>query len=247
MDKVGQAFSSQTPADAQAFATHIGVWGLFGRAILIFIGQVTVIPAPWIMTNFYQWFFDNLELPGQQRVGFTGKPMDIWYIFMLAAGLTYLSYIFEYVFLSIPFLLYIPFVWTITSHLWLVTFPLSVFFLLIILQWILRNVVWEGQSGPLTFTGSYLYLLGWYALTAISVITIVGWAWVAAAWIRWMCGHTEGGNRQLVFTAGGWDILWRTWLFALSCVVVIPIPWTMHWLTTWYVSQFALSYERAPA
>jgi hypothetical protein len=65
--------------------------------------------------------------------------------------------------------------------------------------------------------------------------------------MRWMCRHVEGGNRQLVFTAGGWDILWRSWLFFLSCVVVIPIPWTLHWITRWYISQFALSSERAQA
>ncbi len=240
MDEMSQAFSSQTPADAEALTTHISMWPLLGRAILVAIGQITVIPSPWTMTNFYQWFFDNLELPGQQRVGFTGKPMDIWYVFMAAAGLTYLSYILRH-------LVFIPFLWRLSGYTWLVTVPLSVLFLLLILQWILRNVVWEGQSGPLTFTGSYLSLLGWYVLTIISAITIIGWAWVAAAWIRWMCRHIEGGNRQLFFTAGGLDILWRSWLFILSCIVIIPIPWTLYWLTTWYVSQFALSHERAPA
>ncbi len=227
MDQVSQAFSSQTPADAEALTTHIRIWPLFGRALLIIIGQLTVIPSPWIMTNFYTWFFDNLELPGPQRVAFTGRPLDIWYVFMASAALNYVGYI--------------------NSYLSLLTWPLTVLFLLLILQWILRNLAWEGQSGPLTFTGSYLPMLGWYLLTIISVITIVGWAWVAAAWIRWMCRHIEGGNRRLVFTAGGWDILWRSWLFFLSCIVIIPIPWTMHWLTTWYVSKFALSHERAPA
>ena len=108
-------------------------------------------------------------------------------------------------------------------------------------------MVWEGQSGPLTFTGSYLGMLGWYVFTAISFITIIGWAWVMAAWMRWMCRHLEGGNRQLSLPPEVWTFCGERGYSLLSCIVIIPIPWTLHWITTWYVSQFALSHERAPA
>jgi hypothetical protein len=29
-------------------------------------------------------------------------------------------------------------------------------------------------------------------------------------------------------------------LFALSCIFIVPIPWTFHWYIRWMVSQFAL-------
>jgi hypothetical protein len=242
----GQAFSAQVPADAEALATTMGMWPLLGRGLLVVLAQITIVATPWAMTAFYKWFIESIVLPGQQRAGFAGKPMDIWYIFMLYAFVAiYSGYIFEYMFLYLPFFYVF---WELSTYLLpLIKLAIIVFLLLIIIKWVVQNTVWEGQSGPLTFTGSYLAMLGWYVFTAISFITIVGWAWVAAAWIRWMCRHLEGGNRQLVFTAGGWDILWRTWLFALSCIVIIPIPWTLHWITTWYVSQFALSHEQAPA
>ena len=233
----GQAFSPQVASDAERLITHVQMWPLLGRSLLVALGQITVIPSPWLTTAFYKWFIENIELPGQRRTGFTGQPMDIWYIFMLNAGLPYIKYILTY--LGI----YIPLLWDIATYLGWLTWPLSVFFLFIILKWVVRNTVWEGQSGPLTFTGSFWGVLGWYVLTAISFITIVGWAWVGAAWTRWMCRHLEGGNRQLVFTAGGWDLLWRTVVFALSCSVIIPIPWTLHWITRWYISQFALTNE----
>ena len=62
-----------------------------------------------------------------------------------------------------------------------------------------------------------------------------------------MCRHIEGGTRGLVFTGTGLEILWRTLVFGVGCALIVPIPWVLYWLTTWYVSQFALSHERAPA
>ena len=244
MDQVSQAFSSQTPADAEALTTHISIWPLFGRALLVAIGQLTVIPAPWVMTSYYKWFLENIELPGRQRVGFTGKPLDIWYVFILGALIPYLRYIIDAVAWRIPFLWYIiGYSWLLTLLIW----ALLVFVQLLILKWVLNNLVWEGQSGPLTFTGNYWMWLGWFVLIIISAITIVGWAWVVAAWIRWMCRHIEGGTRGLVFTGTGLEILWRTLVFGVGCALIVPIPWVLYWLTTWYVSQFALSHERAPA
>jgi hypothetical protein len=40
-------------------------------------------------------------------------------------------------------------------------------------------------------------------------------------------------------------MLWRTLVFGVGAVLIIPIPWVIRWYTTWYVSQFALV-ERAP-
>jgi hypothetical protein len=45
-------------------------------------------------------------------------------------------------------------------------------------------------------------------------------------------------------SATGLEMLWRTLVFGVAAVFIIPIPWVMRWYTTWYVSQFALV-ERA--
>ena len=207
-------------------STKIRVWPFFGRALLIVIAQIFIIPTPWVMTSFYRWFVDNVELPGGQRVSFAGKPGDIWYIFMLNALCGYVG---------------------LVGHgASLLVLPLTTLFLVIIVRWFWRNIVWQGQTTPLAFTGGYWGLLGWYVLTILSILTIVGWAWVSTAWTRWMCGHVEGSVRKLVFTASGWEFLWRSLLFFLSCIPLVPIPWTMRWYTRWLVSQCALADELSP-
>jgi hypothetical protein len=74
----------------------------------------------------------------------------------------------------------------------------------------------------------------------ISFITIIGWAWVIAFWMRWICSNIEGTRREVVFNGTGLQILWRTLVFVIGCIVIIPIPWVLRWYARWYVSQFAL-------
>jgi hypothetical protein len=223
------SLSGGAPTETEAtgpLAAHIRVWPFFGRALLIVIAQIFVIPVPWVMTSFYRWFAENIELPGGQRVAFAGKPGDIWYIFMANALLSYVG--------------------LVRHGINLLILPLTTLFLVIIVRWFWRNLVWEGQTAPLAFTGGYWPMLGWYVLTILALITIIGWAWVGTAWMRWMCRHVEGSARKLVFNATGWGFLWRTVLFVLSCIPLIPIPWTMRWYARWIVSQCALAHATAP-
>jgi hypothetical protein len=89
-----------------------------------------------------------------------------------------------------------------------------------------------------------LTYVGWYVLMYLSFITIIGWAWVVTAWMRWNCRNIDGTQREVIFNATGLEMLWRTVVFGLGCALIIPIPWVMRWYATWYVSQFALV-ERA--
>ena len=72
------------------------------------------------------------------------------------------------------------------------------------------------------------------------MITIIGWAWVITAMGRWVARNVQGSSMQLSFVASGWGVLWRGLLFGLSCIVLIPIPWTFRWYTRWMISQFHL-------
>ena len=93
---------------------------------------------------------------------------------------------------------------------------------------------------PLAFNGSILTFIGWQILLMISFITIIGWAWVATAWMRWICRNISGTRREIVFNASGFDVLWRTIVFAIACGFIIPIPWMLRWYAQWYMSQFEL-------
>jgi hypothetical protein len=211
------------PAGAQAESLIFSgrVWPLFGRTLLIGICQYLVIPAPWANTSFYRWFVHHLALPNNKPVGFAGKPGDIWYIFILLALCAYSG--------------------TIHWALQLITLPLSVLFSWIIMRWLFANLIWPDRTAPLQFTGGFWGLLGWSLLAGLSFITIIGWAWIMTATLRWICRHIEGSSKQLIFVASGWSMLWRTLLFSLSCALLIPIPWTLRWYVRWTMAQFHLT------
>ncbi len=122
----------------------------------------------------------------------------------------------------------------------LVLLPLSVLLYIIVARWFFRNLTWDGQSEPLRFTGGYWAFLGWSAFMWVAAITIIGWAWVMTAVIRWACRHIEGSSKQLTFEASGWGVLWRSLVFGLTSIFIIPIPWTLRWYMNWFITQFYL-------
>jgi hypothetical protein len=223
-----------TDGSALALSTTVGVWPLFGRLLLLSLSAIVVIPFPWVTVNFLRWFVDHIELPRQQRVSFAGKVEDIWPILIAYALCSVASVAVSVVTqrMELPFLVRTPPQWLF--------FFATAFLTLTIARWFYANLVWQGQSAPLHFTGDYWGQLGWMLLSAVATFTIIGWAWVLSAWGRWMCRNVTGSNREFVFSADGLNILWRTLVFSLSCIVLVPIPWTLRWYVRWLVSQFEL-------
>jgi hypothetical protein len=215
-------------AGGQSLWVDFSIWALLGRALLFLIGFLLVIPAPWTATSFYRWFIERLRVPQRPDPGFTGKPGDIWYVFVIQGLCSYAAF-------------------RDASYLPLIVIPLEAFLSWMTIRWIVANISSQGRHLPLTFAGSPWAYLGWYVLLYVSVITIVGWAWVTTAWIRWICRNITGTRRTILFNASGWQILWRTVVFALAAAFIIPIPWVMGWYARWYVSQFVLVEQTAYA
>lgn len=205
----------------QAASLNVGVWPLLGRSLLFFIGLVLVIPAPWAATSFYHWIISRISVPGRPNLGFTGQVGDIWYVFV-ASGLCLYAEVID------------------NNYLTFVVFVLDAILAWIVVKWIAGNLSSNGKRLPIDFTGGALGYFGWYLLMYISFITIIGWAWVITAWMRWICRNISGTHREVVFNATGLEMLWRTVVFSLGCVVIIPIPWVLSWYFRWYISQFAL-------
>jgi hypothetical protein len=203
------------------------LWAFLGRILLLLIGYVFVIPAPWTATSFYRWMASRTEVPGRPNFAFTGQPGDIWYVFV-ATGLLY--YVEGY-----------------DNRLQLIVIPVSAFLSWILVRWLAGNLSSNGQRLPIAFNGSAVTFIGWQLLMYISFITIIGWAWVMTAWTRWICRNISGTRREVVFNGTGLEVLWRTILFAIGCAFIIPIPWVMRWYNRWYVSQFALVERTASA
>jgi hypothetical protein len=204
-----------------ALSADFPIWGLFGRSLLMFIGQILVIPAPWTATGLYRWAIPHIRVPGRPNLEFTGQPLEIWYVFIVLGLLTYSGS-------------------ANSSIVTLLSLALQAFLAWMLLRWIISRLSSNGQELPISFKGSPLAYVGWYLVLFISAITIIGWAWVMAAWMRWICRNIEGTRREVTFNATGLDLLWRTILVAIGCAFLIPIPWVLRWYGNWFVSQFAV-------
>jgi hypothetical protein len=200
---------------------EVGPWALLGRSLLLAIGTILVVPAPWVATGFYRWIVSCLRVPDRPNLAFTGNVADIWYVFVAIGLLTYsratgVSYL--------PFFL----------------IPVQAFLSWMTLRWVAANFSSNGRQLPIAFEGSALIYVGWYVLMFLSAFTIIGWAWVITAMMRWICRNVSGTQREIIFNASGLQILWRTLVFGIGCAFLIPIPWVLRWYASWYVSQFAL-------
>ena len=210
--------------DGGPLSIEVGLWALLGRSLLLAIGTLLVIPAPWVVTSFYRWIVSCLRVPDRPNLAFTGNVGDIWYVFVAIGLLTYSRA-------------------TGVSYLPYVLIPVQAFLSWMVVRWVAANFSSNGNQLPITFEGSALIYIGWYILMFLSAITIIGWAWVITAMMRWICRNVSGTRREIIFNATGLQLLWRTLVFAIGCVFLIPIPWMLRWYTSWYVSQFAL-FER---
>ena len=200
------------------------LFGFLGRVLLLVIGSLLVIPSPWTGTAFYRWMASRIQVPGRPNFAFNGQPGDIWYVFIATGLLNYVS-IYD-------------------STLQLLAIPVSAYLSWMLLRWLAGNLSSNGQPLPIAFNGSAVTFIGWQLLTYVSLITIIGWAWVTAAWVRWICRNISGTRREVIFNGSGLEILWRTIVVGIGCGFLIPIPWVLRWYNRWFISQFELV-ERA--
>jgi hypothetical protein len=198
-----------------------GIWEFTWRSVVLWIGLVFVIPVPWVLVMYCRWIVSRMHVPQRPNLAFTGRPVALmWYfaaiVLMLCVALIE-SRLLNYLTIIVQILLY-----------WL------------FIKWFVANIRSDGPPLMLKFSGSFWGYLGWNILAFVSVITIIGWAWVYTAQMRWMCRHVEGTRREIVFKATGLEFLWRSLVTALGCVFIIPIPWVMRWFIRWQASQIVL-------
>jgi hypothetical protein len=192
------------------------------RSLVLFVGLIFVIPAPWALVWYLKWLVPCVSVPGRPNLSFEGNAMTI------------ATWFFGFVVLAI--LVGLTGVKLLSNLLFLVEIALYWLFA----KWFVANLSSNGQPLGLRFTGSPWGFIGYSLLAAIAIVTIVGWAWVYVAQLRWMCRHIEGARREIVFNATGLEFLWRSIVTALACVFIIPIPWMYRWFAGWVASQTVL-------
>jgi hypothetical protein len=205
-----------------ALSVDFGILDFTWRTIVMVIGMMFIIPVPWVFVWYTKWIVSCVSVPGRPNLSFTGNAMTLvlWYFgfIVLAIAIAFTG------------------IQTLSNLLFIVQVVL--YWLLI--KWMIANLASNGQPLGLSFSGSVWAYIGWNLLFAISIITIIGWAWVAAAQLRWFYRNIQGTRREIVFTGSGLGILWRGIVAAILSSLIIPIPWVYRWIMNWFASQTVL-------
>lgn len=189
-----------------SLAVDFGILEFTWRSIVMLIGMCFIIPVPWVFVWYTKWIVSCVKVPGRPNLSFTGNAMTLvpWYF-----GFIVLAVVIGYI--GVPLLSNLLFIAQLVLY-WL------------LIKWMVANLASNGQPLGLSFTGTVWAYVGWSLLFAISIITIIGWAWVAAAQMRWFCRSIEGTRREIVFNGSGLGILWRGIVAAFLCGFIIPDP-----------------------
>jgi hypothetical protein len=202
---------------------EFGIWDFTWRSLVLVIGLIFILPAPWVSVWYLKWIVARVSVPGRPNLSFEGQPMTVvaWYfgfvVLMIGISLTGIQWLN-----NLMILVQIALYW-------------------LLFKWIIANLASNGQPLGLSFSGSVWAYLGWNILAIISVITIVGWAWVYVAWMRWVCRNIQGTRREVIFNGTGLEFLWRAIVAAIFSLFIIPIPWVYRWMSRWLASQTVLA------
>lgn len=205
-----------------SLSVDFGILEFTWRTLALVIGSCFIIPVPWLFVWYTKWIVSCVRVPGRPNLSFTGSAMTLvpWYFGFIVLAIA-LGFVGSEILSNLLFIVQVVLYW-------------------LLIKWMVANLASNGQPLGLSFTGSVWAYIGWNLLFAISIITIIGWAWVAAAQMRWFCRSIEGTRREIVFKGSGLDILWRGIVAAILCALIIPIPWVYRWIMNWFASQTEL-------
>lgn len=210
-----------------ALSIDFGIWDFVWRSVVLFIGLILIIPTPWVLVWYLKWLVPCVQVPGRPNLSFTGAAgtIALWYLGAIGAAI---------VLAVIGTLIGIDWL----NHLFSVA---QIVLYWLFMKWFVANLASNEQPLGLSFSGSFWGFLGYSILAVISIFTIIGWAWVYAAWLRWFCRNIQGTRREVLFIGTGLELLWRSIVAAIASMFIIPIPWVYRWLWQWLASQTVLA------
>jgi GYF domain 2 len=202
---------------------NFGILEFIWRSIVLFIGLILIIPAPWVLIWYLNWIVPCVQVPGRPNLSFTGSAMTLvpWFFGAIVLAIA-VSFTGIDVLNNLMAIVQIALYW-------------------LFLKWFIANLASNGQPLGLSFSGSVWAYLGWTILTVLSIFTIIGWAWVYTAWLRWFCRNVQGTRREVLFIGSGLEFLWRAIVAGVASMFIIPIPWMYRWISQWLASQTVLA------
>lgn len=203
-----------------------------GWMLLAIVASLVLVPLAWVAAAANRWLCRNLKFSDGTTATFSGTGGQVvgWMVLYLVVVVGYQIANPHAARAGILFMLLLLAVY----------FVALAAIMIRVIGWFVSHV--ELSSGPsLSFTGTFGALVGWNLLVGISCITIVGWAWAAAAMYRWFARNTRGQGIEFQFHGKGHQILWRTLVVCLASILIIPIPWMFLWFMRWYVRNVSLA------
>lgn len=179
--------------------------------------SLLVIPAGWGTASLSRWYVRNLWFSDGTEAWFEGTGGQIWWYFVIRGALSAVANF-------IPILAVASTVASVFVDPWID---------LAITRWFVRGSRLSSGTRP-GFTGTYWPFLAFYVLLALSLFTIIGWAWVMSAFMRWICRNLAIGAKQAVFVGSGWEFLWRGIASILCSIPIVTIPWAWVWFMKWF-------------
>lgn len=215
-----------------ALSIDFGIWDAFWRGIVLGLGLITVIPAPWAIVWYLKWLVSCVQVPGRPNMSFAGN------------ALTLVPWYFGFIVLAVVIVLI-----SLTGARGLTNLlgTAQIVLYWLFLRWFIANLASNGQPLGLSFSGSFWAYFGFNLLLTLSFLTIIGWAWVLTAQMRWICRNIQGTYRQVVFNGTGLQFLWRAVVTVLLSWLIIPTPWVWRWMLRWQASQTELVERTADA
>ena len=104
-------------------------------------------------------------------------------------------------------------------------------------RWFCSSLSVHGSATRVVFTGSPRAVIGWVLLQIVSLLSVIGWAWVQVAYTRWLLRHVRAPRRSLVFHGSGFAMLWRTLAVVVGSIALLPLPWLVAWSYRWVIGN----------
>jgi hypothetical protein len=211
-----------------------GALASFGYSFLFLVLFLLIIPGAWGLAPFALWWTANLAFDDGGRAEFTGRPGQVW---VLAAVLAFLAFLPG---LATAGMAKGGKAALVQLALAAVLFPLEAAVKLPLYRWFFENIRLVPGGSP-RFTGTYGAYLGWSALVAVSLVTIIGWAFASVAMARWFCRHLESDAYVVQFTGTGWGLLWRGFVWLAGMVCILPLPWVFRSIYAWWSAHLVVT------
>ncbi|MHC1788203.1 hypothetical protein [Solidesulfovibrio sp.] len=217
-----------------------GVLASLGYSLLFIMLFLLLLPGAWGAAALAAWWTANLAFDDGTRAEFEGRPGQIW---VIVAALALVAYLPAIATLGLPQGNKATLLQLVLS---LVLLPLDAALKLPFYRWFIENIRLTPGGRP-RFTATYLGYLGWVSLVGVSILTVIGWAWATTAMLRWFCRHIESEAYVVDFAGTGWGLLWRSFLWLIGMVCIIPIPWVFRSIYAWGANNLVLTRAVADA